>query len=178
MKNTIRFITVCMAFLLVSVTCVTAVSAQQSDDQQVAEGQDIGVGGMEVTHTSVTCPVISIFGISNTENTVYDWKAGTDIWKEWLGPVKSKHYSKSRISGTDNAYDIPVIGVRGRVWKDDNSQFDQTDMEYNSADASVNYQSSEIFLSAYWKAQSDHTFEYSSNNDYWYPRTTDEEDLT
>jgi len=122
--------------------------------------KDIGVGGMQISKT--------YSGILDSE---YTWTGYTDIWKSYLSPVKSIHQSKSRIGSTP--FDIDVIGVRGRVWQDESLKFDQPQTNEDSADAQVNYQSSEVFPWGYWYARSDHTFEYEAGNDYWYPMSYD-----
>jgi hypothetical protein len=197
MEKRIHALSVLLAMLLVSVVVVPAVSAEQFTEklspEQSAEisgadpEKDIGVGGMQISRTlsfdnADEGKDIGIGGMeiskisSGILDLTYTWYAGTDIWKEFLGPVKSIHYSRSR-TDSGSAFDIYKIGVRGRVWKDGSLKFDQTQTNYYSADAQVNYQSSDTFLSGYWTAQSDHVFEYPANNDYWYPTTTDNLDL-
>ncbi|WP_187287604.1 hypothetical protein [Methanolacinia petrolearia] len=174
-KKGMRALSLLLIVALVGVMFVPAVSAEQSDDQQFSQGQVIDPEGMELTRTSQS--KISDTSASGVLKSSYDWIAGTNIYREFPDPVKSKFYSESRLSGTTTPYNVYKVGVRGRAWREGIFKFDKTDENYYSADAAVNYECSDTYVGGHWLAQSDHTFEYPANNDYYYPTTTDDMDL-
>ncbi|MBE0517377.1 MAG: hypothetical protein IBX41_08350 [Methanophagales archaeon] len=145
--------------LLAGMTIVPMVSATNISNANSDKEGD-GIGGMEISK--------QITGISKTQVT---WTASTDIWHPWFGPaIKSKHLSKSRDDG-GNPFDIDKIGVRGRVWQDDDLRTDQTVTNYNSADAVINWEYNGVYYGGDWLARSNHVFEYPP--EYWYPVTED-----
>ncbi|MDD1685649.1 hypothetical protein [Methanoregula sp.] len=172
-----------LAFLLAAMAMVPLASAESSDHGVTTkylspeEGakftgadplNDIGVGGMLKTKTAV---VSGSAAFATTEAP--QWSAYTDLWRNWwsASPVYCDAYSRSRTS-SGSAYDIDKIALRERVWRDGSLYNDQTQTNYNSADAQVNYQYSSVYTGGTWTAQSDHTFELSGYSS-WYPVTTD-----
>ncbi|HIH97080.1 MAG TPA: hypothetical protein HA348_06355 [Thermoplasmata archaeon] len=145
--------------LLVGMTIVPMVGATNiSNATQDKEGD--GIGGMEISKQ-----------ISGTSKTQVTWTASTDIWHPWFGPaIKSKHLSKSR-DNSGSPFDIDKIGVRGRVWQDDDLRTDQTVTNYNSADAVINWQYDGTYYGGDWLARSNHVFEEGTES--WYPVTED-----
>jgi len=129
---------------------------------------DIGVGGMLKTKTAVNANSAT-FAVTEAPS----WSAYTDLWRDWwsASPVYCDAYSRSRTS-SGSAYDIDKIALRERVWRDGSLYNDQTQTNYDSADAQVNYQYSNWYTGDVWTAQSDHTFEHSGYVS-WYPVTTD-----
>jgi hypothetical protein len=139
---------------------LTSLSAPDMDKSQWK-----GVGGSEVTHTGIEP------GKSLAPRGTYTWTAGTDVWNPIIG-VQSTHYSYSRMSNAP--YDIDKIGVRGRVWKNNNLQFDDSDESLNAADARVDFATGwGVPIVGSWFARSNHVFEKASSNDYYYPVTED-----
>ena len=127
-----------------------------------------GVGGMELTKIGQASNSVSS---AKAPASDYTWTAGSDIWNPLI-TVKSTHYSYSRMNNAP--YDIDTIGVRGRVWKNNNLMFDDSDSNSNGADASVNYDSGlGTPIVGSWFERSNHVFENSATGDYWYPVTED-----
>lgn len=168
---------VLLALLLAGMVMVPMVSADLGIDKNVpvtslnAPGTDKsvwkGVGGMELTKVGV----FSTGSLSaKATRSQYQWTAGSDIWNPVIG-VKSTHYSYSRMNNAP--YDIDTIGVRGRVWKENNLMFDQPQTSTNGADATVNYDSGSTPITGRWFERSNHVFENSATSDYWYPVTED-----
>lgn len=155
-----------LTVMMMSVVVVSAVSASDTEEyfeHAIVEDPE----GMELVRYSQT--------LSNPflgAKSVYDWTAYTNIW-HLINRIHSDQYSKSRDHDTGYPFDIDTIGVRARIWEDDDPRFDQTDTNYNAADAEVSYETTGDG-SAHWFARSNHTFEYVANNDYWYPVTEDE----
>ncbi|MFA7050352.1 MAG: hypothetical protein WC164_04575 [Patescibacteria group bacterium] len=175
--KTMKIGIILLALLLVTMAMVPVVSAEDVgtneyllitslSDYDTDKSQWEGVGGMEITKTGkMLVKSLSALGTRST----YTWTAGTDIWNPIIS-VKSIHYSYSRM---DNApYDIDKIGVRGRVWKNNILQFDESSESPDGADASVNFQSSGPIVGS-WFARSNHVFENDATSDYWYPVTED-----
>jgi hypothetical protein len=96
----------------------------------------------------------------------FSWQASSDVYR-FLSPGFLS-YSRSRIDGSP--YDIDEISVRGRLWADDDLEFDQTDTQYNSADAGISY-SFTILTGTDFIGRGNHVFE--EGNSYWYPTTED-----
>lgn len=166
-KKGTRALSVLLALLLVSLVIVPAVSAKETVEQvepTIIEDPE----GMEVVRYSH----VSSNSILDGREVIFEWRAGTNIWHKYTD-IYSDHYSKSRNKDTGYPYDIDTIGVRGRVWEDDDPRLDQTVTNHQSADATINYETTGSAL-AHWYARSDHTFEYPANNEYWYPMTEDE----
>jgi hypothetical protein len=140
---------------------ITSLSAPDADKSQWK-----GVGGMEITRTGNA--LVESISPSGTRSE-FTWTAGSDIWNP-IFSVRSTHYSYSRMNNAP--YDIDKIGVRGRVWKNNNLQFDQSSESLEGADASVNFQSSGPIVGS-WFERSNHVFENAATYDYWYPVTED-----
>ncbi|VVB91163.1 Uncharacterised protein [uncultured archaeon] len=100
------------------------------------------------------------------------WSAYTDIYNYGIFSdyPRLNTYSKSRDSGSP--WDIDKIGVRGRVWRDDNLIFDQTVTNYNTADASIYWESGCTLCAGSYLARGNHVFETQGYNS-WYPVTND-----
>jgi hypothetical protein len=103
--------------------------------------KDIGVGGMLKTKIAVNSNPAT-FAAAEAPH----WSAYTDLWRNWYSasPVYCDAYSRSRTS-SGSAYDINKIGLRERVWRDNSLYNDQPQTNYNSADAQVNYQYSNVY---------------------------------
>jgi hypothetical protein len=176
---------VLLALMLVAMAMVPMVSAADEEKTVVTETQlsvqeaaqitgadpetAVGLGGMEVSRIGTVSSATK--GLLATQ---YNWRGYTDIWNDnpILGPVRAIHQSTSRVQSSGAPFDIDTIGARGRVWKDDVNIFDQPDTRSNSADAVVNYYYGGAPFGS-WRAQTDHTFIYYANSDYWYPTTYD-----
>jgi hypothetical protein len=129
--------------------------------------KDLGVGGMLTTKNAVRSNLFSPMA-----SGVPQWSAYTDLWVPFLTASKDYlGYSRSRTT-TGTAYDINKIGIRGRVWRDNSLYYDQTQTNYNSADAQLTYEYNGLYTGGTWNAQSDHTFEHTGYVS-WYPVTTD-----
>jgi hypothetical protein len=129
--------------------------------------KDIGVGGLLTTRTALPSGVTSALA-----STAPSWSAYTDLWVPFFTASKDyTGYSRSRTSA-GLAYDIDKIGIRGRVWRDGSLYYDQTQTNYNSADAQLSYEYAGLYTGGTWDARSDHTFELSGYTS-WYPVTTD-----
>ena len=152
-----------LALLLAAMIMVPIVSAVSQTDGNT--------GGMELTKTGyVSAKLASQNGASpNAVQATYTWTAGSNIWSSGV-TVSSTHYSYSRLNNAP--YDINTIEVRGRVWKNNNLMWDQTQTAYNAADASLNYNSgigNPIVGS--WFERSNHRFIDPADSDSWTPVT-------
>ncbi len=99
------------------------------------------------------------------------WSAYTDLYNYFLSPhPRLNTYSTSR--DDSSPWDIDKIGVRGRVWRDSNLIYDQTVTNYNSADATIYWESGCILCGGSYSARGNHVFEMQGYNS-WYPATND-----
>lgn len=113
---------------------------------------------------------------SVTVQSMVGWQVQTDIWRDFLGPVRSIHYSRARDS-SGLPVDIQQIKVEGKVYyaqgKSGYSQvFSQTDADWNDSDAEVRYKSDYLSTAGKWFAKGIH-YLYNSPREKWTPITSD-----
>ena len=106
-----------------------------------------------------------------TMNTTPTWHSSTDLYNYyWSVQPRLSTESDSRVGSSP--YDIDLIQVRGRVWKDNSRIVDQTDTEHNSADAGVFWQSGCMLCGGQYLGRGNHAYQDAGLQSY-YPITED-----